>query len=273
MDYAHSNDVAMRDAHQTAQPLEALRGENRDSFDLDLLLADAPDDCFGYCRGMFLPTAPDGCGVIACKALEQGQHFDDLIERYTTHHAGADRRAVISMWTMYYFSILTIAAAVHRLAHGRCLPLALGQVSLIYNEQNGEPKAFLLPDSGLTTDNAHANEDLYALIRHHIAPLIGTIAEHGVAPKLLWNNVAAYLSWIIDEIDVRIGARACAGSVSILTEPLWPDGSKNAMYGMIRAIPTQSGETCSQRKVCCLRYKLPGIAGCGQSCPLPQGRQ
>lgn len=262
----------MSDAPQAVRSSEVSPGEDRDGFDLDVLLADAPDDCFGYCRGMFLSTAPHGCGVIACKALEQGPRFNELIERYTAHHKGADRRAVISMWTMYYFSILTIAATVHRLAHGRRLPLALDQVSLIYNEKNGEPKAFMLPDSGLTSEKAHANEDLFALIRHHIAPLIGTIAEHGVAHKLLWNNVAAYLSWIIDEIDVRIGARVCAGSVSILTEPLWPDGSKNAMYGMIRAVPTLSGETCSQRKVCCLRYKLPGIAGCGQSCPLPQGR-
>ncbi|MBS1165685.1 MAG: TonB-dependent siderophore receptor [Proteobacteria bacterium] len=52
------------------------------------------------------------------------------------------------------------------------------------------------------------------------------------------------------------------------------DGTDNPLQGLIKRIPDAGGTSLqSQRKVCCLRYLVPGVGGCGATCPLPQGRR
>ena len=41
----------------------------------------------------------------------------------------------------------------------------------------------------------------------------------------------------------------------------------NPMFGAV-CYPLESGEPVRRRKICCLRYLLPGDEGCGSLCPL-----
>ncbi|QRM54193.1 siderophore-iron reductase FhuF [Sinorhizobium sp. BG8] len=92
----------------------------------------------------------------------------------------------------------------------------------------------------------------------------------GVSQRLLWNNAAAYLSWIVGEIEVFGGAQSPCGKC-LMENECWSDGKRNPLYGTIRTCE-KDGNCFSCRKVCCLRYALPGVCGCGNLCPLPQGR-
>ncbi len=104
----------------------------------------------------------------------------------------------------------------------------------------------------------------------HAEPVITAIAANaGVAPKLLWNNVAAYLSWILKEIAHRHEPALVEGGLALLNDAEWPGGGRNPMFGMIRMARQQCGLEFARRKVCCLRYNLPGVGGCGEACPLP----
>ncbi|ACM38809.1 MULTISPECIES: siderophore-iron reductase FhuF [Rhizobium/Agrobacterium group] len=232
------------------------------------------DERFAFCRGKLLLDPPEDAEIIPCTSLSDPDVFADIIARYTCKFPGADKRAVISMWTLYYFSILTIAPTVHRLVHRRQLSLGLSQLSLVCDPQTAEPKAFLLSGPGRPAGQAPAINDLHAILRDHAAPLITLIAGHcGVAPKLMWNNVAVYLNWIIKEIGNQAGPHLMEEAIEIISGQHWPDGSRNPLFGMIKLARRQCGMDHFQRKVCCLRYNLPGVPGCGDLCPLPDGRR
>lgn len=219
---------------------------------------------FGYCTDKFLLAPPCGAEVLPCRQLACEDVFCGLMTRHNAAHPDADPRAAASLWTLYYFSLLTITPTVCRLVHGRRLPLALGDLSVIIDPENALPVAFLLPHAGDQAGKASAPEDLHGLLRDHLAALIPSIARAAkLAPKLLWNNAAVYLSWIIGEIEAQADpalARACR---AVIDDALWPDGSRNPMSGMV---------VKGNRRVCCLRYMIPAIGGCGASCPLPCGQ-
>lgn len=175
------------------------------------------------------------------------------------------------MWTLYYFSMLTIAPSVHMFMNRIALPMEVDRLSLVCNEQTGEPEAFVM--SGRPEVTSDPAGELHRLMLGHAEPVIAAIAANaGVAPKLLWNNVAAYLSWILKEIAHRHEPVLVEGGLALLEDAQWPGGGRNPMFGMIRIARQQCGLEFVRRKVCCLRYNLPGVGGCGEACPLPEGR-
>ncbi|MCM2474378.1 siderophore-iron reductase FhuF [Rhizobium sp. CG5] len=243
--------------------------ESQHPVDLDGLLGDGP---FPYCREKLLPRAPAGGLVIACTDLADPAVFEGVIARYMRKFPGSDRRAVVSMWSLFYFSILTIAPSVHLFVHRRAVPLGLEGVSLVCDEDTAEPQAFVY--SGDVRQSAEPAVDLHGMMLQHVEPVVAAMAANsGLAPKLLWNNVAAYLSWILKEIAYRHETAPVDGGLALLNEPTWPDGRKNPMHGMMRVARQQCGLEFAQRKVCCLRYNLTGVGGCGEACPLPDGRR
>ena len=236
--------------------------------DLDGLMGDGP---FSYCRGKLLASAPPTGIVIPCRDLGDRDVFDGIIARYAEKFPGSDRRAIVSMWTLYYFSMLTIAPSVHMFVNRIALPLEMDRLSLVCNEQTGEPEAFVMSDRPEAAADPAA--ELHRLMLGHAEPVIAAIAANaGVAPKLLWNNAAAYLSWILKEIAHRQEPALVEGGMALLNDAEWPGGGRNPMFGMIRMARQQCGLEFARRKVCCLRYNLPGVGGCGEACPLPDGR-
>ncbi|MBY5778716.1 siderophore-iron reductase FhuF [Rhizobium leguminosarum] len=229
------------------------------------------DGAFSYCRGKLLSALPQTGIVVSCKDLCDRAIFDEIVGRYAQKFPGSDRRAIVSMWTLYYFSMLTIAPSVHMFVHRIGLPLGIDRLSLVCNEQTGEPEAFVM--SGKPEVTSDPAGELHRLMLGHAQPVIAAIAANaGVAPKLLWNNVAAYLSWILNEIAHRHEPVHVEGGLALLEEAQWPGGGRNPMFGMIRIARQQCGLEFARRKVCCLRYNLPGVGGCGEACPLPEGR-
>jgi ferric iron reductase protein FhuF len=158
-----------------------------------------------------------------------------------------------------------IAAIVYRVR----LPLGLDEVILLH-DRNGSPEAVLLPHGGVRSAEPVGVEALQGLVREHCEPLIEAIARgQKVSKRMLWNNLIVYLDWVIREIGAHIGEAAVVDVMAALHAPQFADGSKNPLNGLLRRDET-SGEQV--RKVCCLRYCVPGVGGCGAVCPLPEGR-
>jgi ferric iron reductase protein FhuF len=237
------------------------------------LLVAATGDRYAYCKDSLVLRPKAGTRVVACRDLADAATFAGLIDRFSHRFAGADRRAIVSMWTLYYFSTLTIAVAVAGLELKRKLPAALDDVSLCVDPDTAAPQAFVLPDFGHEAAIAPIETMLHALLRGHCEPLIEAMVAHsGVGRRLLWNNVAAYLDWIVGEIGRTNTRPDIAGAIAFYQRDAWSDGWKNPLNGLIRQECDENGNACGRRKVCCLRYGLPGVSGCGISCPLPQGR-
>lgn len=246
---------------------------SRQAPDFDRLLAAQTGEKYAFCRGRFLAEAPAGMRRVACRDLLDAALFSGLIDRYATKYGVADRRAVVSMWTMYYFSILMIGSAISWLELRRQLPLALDEMTLCLDPDTAEPRAFVLAGTGAVAPELSIHAALHNLFRRHAEPLIEAVAEVGhVSRKLLWGNAAGYFSWAVTEMGRLTDPDLAAEGALLLDRPAWPDGWKNPLHGTIRRDCEMEGTAHGRRRVCCLRYVLPGIPGCGMVCPLPEGR-
>lgn len=242
-----------------------------DSFTQDFLDRLIPER-LSYLRGTYRFDA-GGSDTISCQDLCDPEHFGTTIDRYATRFPGIDRRAAVSLWTMYYFSHLVVSPLVFWLLDGRVLSLATRDLTARLNRENGLPAGFIPQNAGTQDRTASVFDAMESAIMDHAAPLIDTISiQAGVSPKLLWSNVAVYVDWVAREVCADMPDRL-DGALALLDSKTWPNGSPNPLKGWMRQETAPDGRCVSQRRVCCLRYILPGVPGCGMICPIPAGRE
>lgn len=239
--------------------------------ELDDLLAGAEPALAGYLAGKLRLAAPPGDGANPCRKLFTPEGFDNALAPLKARYPDTDRRAAVSLWSLYYFSTLSIAPVVLWRRLGIVLPLALDDVLLMASPDSGLPRAFVLSTAGKSQPGISTFDALGALIDGHLRPAIDFMSGHcRLSPRLLWCNAAGYLNWIVRELDPGNDE---AESLSLFA-PRCPDGSANPLHGLIRReAGTEGCAPLTRRKVCCLRYMVPGVGGCGETCPLPQGRE
>lgn len=242
-----------------------------ESFTQDFLDGLIPER-LSYLRGTYRFDA-GGSDTIACQDLCDPEHFATTIDRYAARFPGIDRRAAVSLWTMYYFSHLVVGPLAFWLLDGRVLSLATRDLTARLNRENGLPAGFVLRDAGTLNPTASVFDAMDDAIMGHAAPLIDTVsAQASVSPKLLWSNVAVYADWVIREICADMPDRLDS-ALAFLDSNAWPNGAPNPLHGWMRRETAPDGICFSQRRVCCLRYILPGVPGCGMICPIPAGRE
>lgn len=199
--------------------------------------------------------------------------FDSVIARFGAQYPGGDRRAVVSLWSQWYFSTLLIPSVAAILLLDRILPLPIDGVGVVLDEEKHHPVAFRLPHSGHAAPRPDPFERFHALVRCHLAPLITAISRSsGLSPRLLWSNAGGYFEWTVRELASRDPAtEAAAAGERFLQSRAWPDGWRNPLFEPVRYVD-EEGERVCRRRICCLRYLLPGMNGCGNLCPLARVR-
>lgn len=224
-----------------------------------------------YLRGTYRFDA-GGSETFRCRDLCDPRHFDAVIGRYTARFPGTDRRAAVSVWTMYYFSHLVVSPLLFWLVDGRILALGADDLTARLDPVSILPAGFVVQDAGRMEASASIFDAMESAIRCHVEPLVRTIStQTGISPKLLWSNVAVYADWVIREVGAALPERRDA-AMALLENKNWPNEAPNPLAGWIRQEKSPDGACFSQRRVCCLRYLLPGVSGCGLVCPIPAGR-
>lgn len=241
--------------------------------DLGLLIEAVAPGKYPWVQGRFVTAPPAGSELLPCRSLLDPDAFGGILERFGAQYGVADRRAIASLWTMYYFSALMVGGAVAWLELRRVLPLSLEEAQVALNPDTGAPVAFVLPHLGEYRAGLPPHQALHGMIRDHAAPLAAALAiTAGISPKLVWGNAAGYLSWIIRETGRLTDPALAVEGLPVLDDPVWPDGWRNPLSGAVRQECDAEGNGYGRRRVCCLRYLVPGVAGCGMTCPLPEGR-
>ena len=201
-----------------------------------------------------------------------GSGFSETLDRFAAGYGNADRRAAASFWSLYYFSTLTIPYIIARRAE-RTLPIAFDQMTIAIGE-DGLPRAFGLPHEGDWSEGDDLVGFITPLVDCHLARAVALLKEKsGIAPKLAWNNAAVYIDYAFNVTD-RAPPEGDDPwpSRPLFDCPLLADGNRNPFHGCLRH-ELEAGTTQCRRKVCCLRYMLPGIPGCGELCALPELRK
>jgi ferric iron reductase protein FhuF len=233
--------------------------------DIDALLTGPLSFAHGY-----LALVPGDGEAIRGAKLRRPEVLRGLLDRYCLQFGKADRRAGVSMWMQSYAVRLVYPVLAANLMAGRDLPLALDDVTLLVGPEGG-PRGFVLPHAGGAI-TARGMARFAPLVRDHLAPLIEALAAADrITPRLAWSNAGIRISGTADiaRRAGRLDAEAAEDVALLLGSTCWPDGWLNPVFEPYR-VPHGGGE--AQRRVCCLRYLLPGFAGCGDACPVPGGR-
>ncbi|GEP08282.1 siderophore-iron reductase FhuF [Methylobacterium gnaphalii] len=215
---------------------------------------------------------PGDAGALPLSALRDPAVFDAVLARFSTGLGldTTDRRALVSYWSQFYFAVLATPALTALLCLGRSLPLAFEATSLACDEA-GRPACLLVQPDALAAARASAcpaADGLTGLMDDHLRPLIDLCREQcGVAPRVLWGNVAV----IFDYVAGELGQESDPAFADVASCLRWPGAGARTGSPLARALcPGASG--CARRRVCCLRQRLPGIASCGSLCPLTCGK-
>lgn len=195
---------------------------------------------------------------------------EDLMARFASLHPGGDRRALVSMWTHWHFGALIIPTTAAILLLDRNLPVGLERVRIALQD-DGRTEAVIVADDGGSreTDRSGRFADLFS---GHVEPLIDHFAaQFRVSARLLWTNAATIFDWTLQQASIMDGV--CRSPLeegrSVLEIKSDATGRLNPMSGAM-LWREQDGQKIRKRKVCCLRYLLPGMADCGSLCPLPE---
>lgn len=263
---SRSTRARRREGEAAAGPAGRKRGA---SFE-EMLSAALTGDLARFCDR--LVASDDGRASVAAEKLLRPDAFDRIVEPFAARYPDTDRRAVVSFWSQWYFSALIVPSVATNLLLDRRLPLAIDELALIVDGDEHRPAGFRLPGAGPPLDpDAGPFERFRPLVRGHLAPLVEMIAGHvGLAPRLLWSNAGSYFDWIVGRLEAgEDGERVAAPGRQLLRTRTWPDGRENPLFEPVRVVEGEDGEV-RQRKICCLRYLLPGVEGCGVLCPLPE---
>ncbi|MFC5506920.1 siderophore-iron reductase FhuF [Bosea massiliensis] len=212
----------------------------------------------------------DGAAHLDGRRLLELATLRELIDRFGATQAGGEPRAIVSMWSQWHFSNTIVPATVVQLLGGVGLPVALEGGRFALHDNGCTAGVVIPPEHPLPPRPAKVG--LESLIERHVSPLITLLAGHfGVSAKLLWNNAAVSLAWSVQQCaaDPRVDRQGLAEAQALLTAALTSAGRKNPLDGALRPSALAPMENC-QRKICCLRYLLPGMADCGSFCPLPR---
>lgn len=196
-----------------------------------------------------------------------------VIGRFAAAYPDCDRRAVVSLWTQWYFAALVIPCIVAAVRLGRQLPVDIREAGVALDD-DARPDAIILPHAGgIAPRNAASVFPM--LVEGHIEPLIGSLcAVFAVAPRLLWSNAATILEWTLAETEAGpVADEAClAEGRRLVSEPALANRPANPLNQPVRYLP-EDGRRVRRRRVCCLRYLLKGEEHCGSLCPLPAVRR
>ena len=233
------------------------------------LLAASPPALAGF--STCLAIGPDAARRASC--LREPARFAEVVAMFSDRFGGADERAVLSYWTLYYFAALIVPTMTALVRLRRVLPVALDATGFDLDAE-GKVGRFWLADEGRPVERDGGG--MTPLVRDHLRPFINACAAHcGLSRRVLWCNAGTIVDFAARELGVEGIGDGLLMEAALASAPP-ENGSGRALGGedlLLQPYRRDCGpDPCRRRRVCCLRCKLPGVASCGTICPLEAQR-
>lgn len=182
----------------------------------------------------------------------QPDMLSQALGRYADNWPEADPRAVASQWHQESSALILPPLLLARLLYAEPVSLDPGQLRMTVNEQ-GAPGELHLPASGQTpfTEGDGARQ-LDALNEQLLQPFVSRFAAHtGLAPRLLWGNVALCIDWVLEVAQRFVPTRALGEARAHFRDSCQRDGCQ-----ALRSALRRDAAGALKRRVCCLRERL-----------------
>ena len=219
-----------------------------------------------------LVAADDPREAISGVEFLQPQTLSALMARFRPHFAAADQRGLASIWANQYFMRLFPPVISAALLLDQRMPLQLEQLSIIVDSE-GLPLVFKLPGPCEPLPSPQNPFERFAhLLDDNLQPFIQALCAHtGVSAKVLWSNAGNYFEAWLGQLQKRSDQpQLLLDGERLLSTAQRPDGSRNPLYAPIRYIDIEHADgqvrPWRQRRMCCIRYVLPGVELC-PNCP------
>jgi ferric iron reductase protein FhuF len=207
--------------------------------------------------------------IPAHNLLEPGT-IRHIVAQFAELYPDGDQRAVVSLWAQWYFLALVTPSVAAALCLGRVLPVDIGEIGVAF-DSTGRPDTIVLDNDGIVPP--HGAAPLFKkLVSNNLEPLIASMCQSfEIAPRVLWSNAGTVIEWTLTQFAPSArDANALAKGRQLLQQRSLA-GKANPLYEPVRYAP-ENGALARRRRVCCLRYRLDGVAHCGNLCPLPSVR-
>lgn len=206
--------------------------------------------------------------ALALPHLLSGAPLQEALRRFALRFPGAHPKALASIWIKLYFNALLVPLLAASALADWEFPTELDDLALRL-DADGAPVLIELPHAGAYLPAMDATPRLQQLVRTHLSGFITAFASHTrLAQRLLWNNAAVIAEDTLEQCD-QLFPQHPAISVHrdvLIVSASWPDGLANPMHAPTRLHQRTHGEI-RLRKLCCLRYDIPGLDYC-VDCPL-----
>ncbi|MCE0463338.1 siderophore-iron reductase FhuF [Pseudomonas uvaldensis] len=204
----------------------------------------------------------------------QPGHFNAFVDELQTRYKTDERLALVSLWSKWYFSTFLAPVMAANLLQHWDLPLALGDTGIQLGN-DARPQALHLSHAGHPLPPGTAFERFHTLIEDHLEPVIEILVSASRAsPRLFWSNAGNTFEFVTSRIDLHplANAHSTAPAREILNARLRPNGRRNPLFAPVHYQEIGEDEPQRLRRICCIRYRLPGVGYCS-SCPLDECKE
>lgn len=219
--------------------------------------------------GHWLRLAEPNDTAIPLSDLFDAQRLRQSLYQFRPDLKGEDERALLSIWSKYYFLRLLPPVLAANLILQRELPLSVDVLAVEVDAQ-GLPGVFVLPDDGQQlVASAHPLSRFEAIIRDNLQPVITAWRQAlGLSPRVLWSNASRYIHWFTGELKgAGLPEMLWAPGLALLDQPTFENGDKNPLFGAYQdRMNANTGTVITVRRTCCIRFRLPETALC-EDCP------
>lgn len=239
------------------------------------LAAFAPASIAPYLQNVWLgaPNHALETNDVSILLSSLGAHRNTLLDAMVRHYGGdaeLHARALLSQWSKYYFGLAAPAGILAARLLRRPLDMSPARTRLVLRE--GMPVALHFTADALKprTDNTALN---YAGLLEHLDAVIAMLAAMTrIAPRVLWGNVGNLLDYLMEQCALLPGEADDYGDAAwLFGSSLSANGEPNPLRTPIRQMKPRSAllpNPFRARRVCCVRYEIPGETQLCSSCPL-----
>ncbi|WP_235007606.1 siderophore-iron reductase FhuF [Caballeronia humi] len=209
---------------------------------------------------------PEDTDAIPLSSL--ADHRAAILDAMTNVYGGDSElhaRALLSQWSKYYFGLAAPAGVVAARLLRRTLDMSPARTQLVLRA--GMPAALYFAENALRppSDDPALR---YAGLLDHLHAVIDMLASMArIAPRVLWSNAGNLLDYVFEQTTPNPPDDDAAWLFASTS----PDGEPNPLRMPLRDMTPRSALLPSPfraRRVCCVRYEIPGETQLCASCPL-----